>query len=132
MRFMMFMIPTPESQARIEAGALPSVEDVTAMSKYNDAMIKAGVMLSGEGLHPRSAGARVEFRGGKGTVVDGPFSEAKEVIGGFWMIQVKSREEAVQWALRCPEKDCTLELRRVYELEEFPEDVQAAATPREA
>jgi hypothetical protein len=130
MRFMMFMIPSPEQQARIDGGdSIPDVESVAAMSKYNEAMLEAGVMLSGEGLHPRSEGARVEFRGGKGTVVDGPFAEAKEVIGGFWMIEVKSREEAVQWALRCPEKNCTLELRRVYELEEFPPDVQAAAVP---
>lgn len=129
MRFMMFMIPSPANQARIDAGALPNAEDMAEMAKFNDAMIKAGVMLSGEGLHPRSAGARIEFSGGKGTVVDGPFSEAKEVIGGFWMIQVKSREEAIQWALRCPEKECTLELRRVYEMEDWPADLQAAATP---
>jgi hypothetical protein len=124
---MMLMIPTPENQVRIDAGAMPDPELVAEMMKYNEAMTKAGVMLSGEGLHPRSAGARVVFSGGKGTVVDGPFSEAKEVIGGYWMIQVRSREEAIEWALRCPEKDCTIELRRVYEMEDFPEDVQAAA-----
>lgn len=127
MRFMMLMIPSPGNQARIEQGALPDAENVAAMAKYNEAMTRAGVMLAGEGLHPRSAGARVEFSGGKGTVVDGPFSEAKEVIGGYWMIQVRSREEAIEWALRCPEQECVIELRRVYEMEDFPEDVQEAA-----
>lgn len=127
MRFMMLMIPSPGNQAKIDAGALPDAEIVAAMARYNEAMMKAGVMLSADGLHPRSAGARIEFSGGKGTVVDGPYTEAKEVLGGYWMIQTKSREEAIEWALRCPEKDCVIELRRVYELSDFPEDVQAAA-----
>ena len=129
MRFMMLMIPSPEHQAQIDAGAFPDPEIVAAMGRYNEAMMKAGVMLSADGLHPRSAGARVVFSGGKGTVVDGPYTEAKEVLGGYWMIQTKSREEAIEWVLRCPEKDCVIELRRVYELSDFPEDVQVAAQP---
>jgi len=125
MRFMMLMIPTPENQAKSEAGAMPEPELVAAMMKYNEAMSKAGILLSLDGLAPRSAGARVVFSGGKGTVVDGPYTEAKEVIGGYWMIQVGSKDEAVQWALRCPEPDCAIELRRVFELSDFPEDLQA-------
>lgn len=129
MRFMMLMIPTPENLAKYEAGAMPEPELVAAMMKYNEALSKAGVLLSLDGLAPRSAGARVVFSGGKGTVVDGPYTEAKEVIGGYWMIQVASKEEAVQWALRCPEPDCTIELRRVFELSDFPEEVQAEIPP---
>ena len=102
MRFMMLMIPTPENLAKYEAGAMPEPELVAAMMKYNEALSKAGVLLSLDGLAPPSAGARVVFSGGKGTVVDGPYTEAKEVIGGDWMIQVASKEDAVQWALRCP------------------------------
>jgi len=90
------------------------------MGKFNEEMVKAGVLLAGEGLHPTSAGARVRFPGGKAQVSDGPLSEAKEIVGGFWIIQVKSKEEAVAWASRCPNSgEEMIELRRVYESEEF-------------
>jgi hypothetical protein len=98
------------------------------MSKFNESMVKAGVMLSGEGLHPLSMGARVSFSGGKPKVIDGPYTEAKEVIGGFWMIQAKSKAEALEWAKRCPMPDGdVVEVRQVQEFEDFPADVQKAA-----
>jgi hypothetical protein len=98
------------------------------MMKYNQALQKAGVLLALDGLHPPSMGARVTFAGGKAKVTDGPFTEAKEVIGGYWMIQVKSKEEAVEWASRCPASDNeVIELRQVQEMSDFPADVQEAA-----
>jgi hypothetical protein len=100
MRFMMLMIPKGYEKA--EPGAMPDAKLVGAMMKYNEALQKAGVLLALDGLHPPSAGARVSFRGGKPTVTDGPFAEAKEVLGGYWIIQVKSKEEAIEWASRCP------------------------------
>jgi hypothetical protein len=124
MRFMMLMYPTPKA----EAGELPEPEVFAAMVKYNEALQKAGVLLALDGLQPSAKGARVKFAGGKRTVVDGPFTESKEIIGGYWMIQVKSKEEAVEWATRCPALDGdTIELRQVYELTDFPEDVRKAA-----
>src|SRR5687767_15963653 len=127
MRFMMLMIPKGYETAA--PGAMPDAEAVAAMMKYNESLQKAGVLLALDGLHPPSMGARISFAGGKPKVTDGPFTEAKEVIGGYWMIQVKSKEEAVQWALRCPASDGdVIELRQVFELEDFPEDVQRAAT----
>jgi hypothetical protein len=122
MRFMMFMYPgiTEEEWA-------PSAEDVAAMSRYNDELRKAGMLLSLDGLHPPAEGATVEFSGGKSTVTDGPFAEAKEVVGGYWLIQARSKEEAVEWASRCPGENCRIEVRRVFELEDFPQDVQEAA-----
>jgi hypothetical protein len=124
MRFMMIMIPTPMDEA--EWG--PTPEAVAAMSKYNDELTKAGVLLALDGLQPTSKGARVSFPGGKATVTDGPFTEAKEIIGGYWLIQAKSKEEAVQWASRCPAADGdTIEVRQVYEMADFPPDVQEAA-----
>jgi hypothetical protein len=99
MRFMMIMIPTPPKD-EVEWG--PTPEAVSAMSRYNDELTKAGVLLALDGLHPTSKGARVSFAGGKATVTDGPFTEAKEMIGGYWLIQAKSKDEAVQWASRCP------------------------------
>src|SRR4051812_25667380 len=125
MRFMMLMYPSDSANA---PDAVPSAADVAAMTKYNEELAKAGGLLALDGLHPSSKGARVYFGGGKPRAVDGPFSEAKEVLGGYWMIQVKSREEAVEWAKRCPARDAKfIELRQVFEMSEFPPDVQAAA-----
>jgi hypothetical protein len=124
MRFMMIMIPRPMDEA--EWG--PTPEAVAAMTKYNDELTKAGVLLALDGLHPTSKGARVAFSGGKPTVTDGPFTEAKEVIGGYWLIQAKSKEEAVQWASRCPAASGdVVEVRQVYEMADFPPEVQEAA-----
>lgn len=124
MRFMMFMYPAVQD----DANWAPSAEDVAAMMKYNEELTKAGVLLALDGLHPASKGARVSFAGGKGTVTDGPFAEAKEVVGGYWIIQAKSKDEAVEWASRCPGGDGdVIEVRQVYEMSDFPEDVQAVA-----
>ena len=125
MRFMMLMIPNGYEKAA--PGAMPSAEAVAAMMKYNESLQKAGVLLALDGLHPPSMGARVTFAGGKARVIDGPFAEAKEVLGGYWMIQVKSREEAIEWATRCPGDDCVIEVRQVQEMSDFPDDVQEAA-----
>jgi hypothetical protein len=126
MRFMMLMIPKGYEKA--EPGAMPSAEAVAAMMKYNETLQKAGVLLALDGLHPPSMGARVSFPGGKAKVTDGPFAEAKEVLGGYWMIQVKSREEAIEWAKRCPgNDDCVVEVRQVQEFSDFPADVKEAA-----
>ena len=126
MRFMMLMIPKGYEKA--QPGAVPDAKAVAAMMKYNQALQKAGVLLALDGLHPPSMGARVTFAGGKPKVTDGPFTEAKEVVGGYWMIQVKSKEEAVEWASRCPGSDNeTIELRQVQEMSDFPADVQEAA-----
>jgi hypothetical protein len=100
---MMLMIPKGYEKAA--PGAMPEAEAVAAMMKYNESLQKAGVLLALDGLHPPSMGARVSFSGGKPTVTDGPFAEAKEVLGGYWMIQVKSKDEAVEWASRCPASD---------------------------
>jgi len=125
MRFMMLMIPGGYASAAPDA--MPSAEGVEAMMKYNEELKKAGVLLALEGLHPPSSGARVSFEGGKPTVTDGPFAEVKEVLGGYWIIDVRSREEAIEWARRCPaSKDDVIEIRRVHEMSEFPEDVQKA------
>jgi hypothetical protein len=126
MRFMMLMIPGGYESAAPDA--MPSAEAVQAMMKYNETLNKAGVLLSLEGLHPPSSGARVSFKNGKPTVTDGPFTEAKEVVGGYWMIDVRSREEAIEWARRCPASNNeVIEIRRVQEMNDFPEDVQKAA-----
>jgi hypothetical protein len=126
MRFMMLMIPKGYEKA--EPGTMPSAEAVAAMMKYNETLRKAGVLLALDGLHPPSTGVRVSFSGGKPKVTDGPFAEAKEVLGGYWMIQVKSKEEAVEWASRCPASDNEMiEVRQVHEYSEFPTDVQEAA-----
>jgi hypothetical protein len=119
MRFMMLMIPKGYEKAA--PGAMPDAKVIAAMMKYNEALQKAGVLLSLEGLHPPSMGARVSFPGGKPKVTDGPFAEAKEVLGGYWMIQVKSREEAIEWAKRCPASENeTIEIRQVQEISDFP------------
>ena len=126
MRFMMLMIPNIS-----EEDWQPSADAVAAMSAYNEELTKAGVLLALDGLQPTSKGARVSFSGGKPTVTDGPFSEAKEVIGGYWLIQARSKEEAVEWASRCPTfGDEVIEVRQVYEMSDFPADVQEAATAR--
>jgi hypothetical protein len=123
MRFMMFMYPEIS-----EADWNPSAEDVAAMTRYNDELRKAGLLLSLDGLHPPAEGASVSFDGeGDTTVTDGPFAEAKEVVGGYWVIQARSKDEAVEWAKRCPGRGCRIEVRRVFEIEDFPEDVRAAA-----
>jgi hypothetical protein len=123
MRFIMFMYPQISDEEWT-----PSTEDVEEMGRYNEELRKAGVMLSGEGLHPPQTGAHVSFGGdGEATVIDGPFAEAKEVVGGFWMLDLRSPEEAVEWARRVPGKGCTVEVRRVFEVEDFPPDVQEAA-----
>ena len=126
MRFMMIMIPKGYEKAA--PGTMPDAKAVEAMMKYNEALQKAGVLLALDGLHPPSMGARISFAGGKAKATDGPFAEAKEVIGGYWMIQVKSKEEAVQWALRCPGgENEIIEVRQVQEFSDFPQDVQDAA-----
>lgn len=127
MRFMMLMIPKGYEKAH--PGAMPDAKAVAAMMKYNEALQKAGVLLALDGLHPPSMGARVTFSGGKPIVTDGPFAETKEVVGGYWMIQVKSKEEALEWASRCPASDNeVIEVRQVQEMFEFPADVQEAAS----
>jgi len=124
MRFMMLMIPGGYESA--PAGTMPDAQAVEAMMKYNAALQEAGVLLALDGLHPPSMGARVSFKGGKPKVTDGPFAEAKEVLGGYWMIRVKSREEAIEWARRCPGGDNeVIEIRQVQEIEDFPADVQS-------
>jgi hypothetical protein len=126
MRFMMIVIPKGYETA--PADAMPSVEAVAAMDRYNAELMKAGVVLSMEGLHPPSTGMRVTFKNGKPILRDGPFAEAKEVIGGFWLIEVKSREEAVAWAKKIPgDENMTVEIRQVQEWDDFTPEVQAAA-----
>lgn len=126
MRFMMIVIPKGYESAAPDA--MPSAEAVAKMMEYNKALQKAGVLLGLDGLLPPSTGARVTFADGKATVTDGPFPEAKEVIGGYWMIQVRSREEAIEWAKRAPMADNeTIEVRQVHEMTDFPADVQKAA-----
>jgi hypothetical protein len=129
MRFMVMVRANQDS----ESGAPPSKELVAAMGKFNEEMVKAGVMLAAEGLHPSSKGARVRFSRGKRTVVDGPFAETKELIAGFWLLQVRSKEEAVEWIKRCPApfgegQDAEIEIRQVYELSDFPPEIQEAAS----
>jgi hypothetical protein len=127
MRFMMLMIPKGYENA--QPGTMPDPKAVANMMKYNEALQKAGVLLALDGLHPPSMGSRITFSGGKPKAIDGPFTEAKEVIGGYWMIQVRSKEEAVEWASRCPASDNeTIELRQVMEISEFPAEVQQAAS----
>lgn len=129
MRFLMLMIPKGYETA--EPGVMPDAAGVEAMMKYNEELQEAGVLLALDGLHPPSMGARVSFAGGRPLVTDGPFAESKEVVGGYWMIQVGSREEAIAWARRCPAGDNeVIEVRQVQEVEEFPADVQAVVAGR--
>jgi hypothetical protein len=126
MRFMMLMIPKGYESAAL--GAMPTAEMVAPMMKFNESLQKAGVLLALDGLHPPSMGARVTFEGGKPKVTDGPFAEAKEVVGGYWMIDVRSREEAVEWAKRCPAGPSDIiEIRQVQEMSDFAEDTQKVA-----
>ena len=126
MRFMMLMIP--DGYASAAPDALPSLEAIEAMMKYNEELKKAGVLLALDGLHPPASGARVSFKGGKPIVVDGPFAEVKEVLGGYWILDVRSRDEAIEWARRCPaSEDAIIEVRRIQEISDFPEDGQKAA-----
>ncbi len=118
MRFIVMVKASPES----EAGVLPSQELLTEMGKFNEELVKAGVMLEGEGLHPSSKGAQVKFSGSKRTVVDGPFAETKELVAGFWVWQVRSKEEAIEWAKRCPNPtgaEGELEIRQIFEADDF-------------
>ena len=125
MRFMMLMIPKGYEKAA--PGTMPDPKGVAAMMKYNEELQKAGVLLALDGLHPPAEAARVTFAGGTPQVMDGPFAEAKEVVGGYWMIQVRSRDEAIQWASRCPAgENEMIEIRQVFEMSEFPPDVQQA------
>jgi hypothetical protein len=122
MRFMVLVKASEDS----EAGIMPTEEQLADMGKFNEEMVKAGVMLAGEGLHPTSKGARVKFSGSERTVTDGPFTETKELIAGFWLIQVKSREEAIEWIKRCPNPgpgESEIEIRQVFEAEDFGEEL---------
>jgi hypothetical protein len=123
---MMLMIPRGYEAAA--PGAMPPAEAVAAMMKYNEALKEAGILITLDGLHPPSMGARVSFADGKPVVIDGPFTESKEVIGGYWMIDVESREEAIAWAMRCPASNNeTIEIRQVQEMSDFPSDIQELA-----
>ena len=115
MRFMILV----KADKNSEAGVLPDKKMLAEMGKFNDELAKAGVMLAGEGLQPTSKGARVRFSGGKRTVIDGPFTETKELVAGFWLWQVKSKEEAIEWLKRAPFEDTEVEIRQVFEAEEF-------------
>ena len=130
MRFMVIVKATKES----EAGGPPIPEIMEAMGKFNEELVKAGVMLAGEGLQPSSKGARVRFSGSSRTVIDGPFAETKELIAGFWLWQVSSKEEAIEWVKRCPapfEGESEIEIRQVYEMEDFAQTVSKEVLERE-
>jgi hypothetical protein len=136
MRFMVLMYPGERAEA---AGALPDEKGIAEMMKFNEELTKAGVLLALDGLQPSSKGARITFPGGKARVQDGPFAEAKELVGGYWMLQCKSKEECVEWVKRCPDTNCErIEIRQVYEMSDFnvgPEvqaqaDKVAAALPK--
>ena len=126
MRFMMLMIPKGYQTA--PAGTVPEVKQVDEMMKYNRTLKQAGVLLALDGLHPPAMGARVSFGDGKSTVADGPFGDAHEVVGGYWLLSVKSKAEALEWARRCPAGDGNvIEIRQVLEMSDFPPDVQKVA-----
>jgi len=126
MRFMMLMIPKGYENAA--PGTMPDAAAVAAMMAYNEELQKAGVLVTLDGLHPPSMGARVSFSNGKPSVIDGPFAEAKEVLGGYWMIDVRSKQEAIDWAVRCPASNNeVIEIRQVQEFLDFPSDVREAA-----
>ena len=134
MRFMVLVKASPDS----EAGVMPSEEMLLEMGRFNEELVNAGVLLAGEGLHPSSKGARLRFSGDKRIVIDGPFAETKELIAGFWLIQAKSKEEAIEWMKRCPNPmpgtESELEIRQVFETEDFayaPEAVEAENKLRE-
>lgn len=125
MRFMVIVKSTPES----ESGAPPSNEDLAEMGRFNEQLVKAGMMLAGEGLHSTSKGARIRFDGKQRTVIDGPFTESKELVAGFWILQAKSKDEAIEWMKRAPFQDAEIEIRQVFEAEDFtnatPEVIEA-------
>jgi hypothetical protein len=132
MKFLVMVKASAES----EAGALPSEEMLAAMTRYNEELVKAGILLAAEGLQPSSKGARVKFSGNKKSVIDGPFAETKELIAGFWIIQVKSREEAIEWVKRCPNPmeggEAEIEIRQVFEADDFGEAFTPELREREA
>jgi hypothetical protein len=131
MRFMVMVKATKES----EAGVMPREELLTEMGNYNEELVKAGVMLAGEGLHPSSKGARVRFSGKERTVIDGPFAETKELVAGFWLIQVKSMDEAIEWVKRCPnpmDGESEIEIRQVFETEDFGDELTPELREQEA
>ena len=128
MRFMIIVKANRDS----EAGVMPSEKLLTDMGKFNEELVKAGVMLAGEGLHASSKGARVKFSGGKTTVVDGPFAETKELVAGYWMWQVKSKEEAIEWLKRAPFEDTEVEIRQVFEAEDFGAELTPELREQEA
>ena len=115
MRFMVLV----KADKNSEAGVMPDTKLLAAMGKFNEELVKAGVMLAGEGIHPSSKGARVKFQGGKKTVIDGPFAETKELVAGFWLWQCKSREEAIEWLKRAPFEETEVEIRQIFEAEDF-------------
>ena len=128
MRFMVIVKANEET----EAGVMPSAEQLEEMGRYNEQLVQAGVMLAGEGLHPSSAGARVRFSGAERTVIDGPFAETKELIAGFWLLQVKSREEAIEWVKRAPfDGGAEVEVRRVFETADFGDEFTPEARAAE-
>jgi hypothetical protein len=127
MRFMVIVKANPDS----EAGKMPPPEVFEEMGKFNEEMVKAGVMLAGEGLHPSSKGVRIRFYGKQRTVIDGPFTEAKELVGGFWIIQVRSKDEAIEWMKRSPFQEGEIEIRQVFETEEFGDDLLPETRERE-
>lgn len=130
MRFMAIVKATEES----EAGVMPEAELLSEMGTFNEELVNAGIMLAGEGLHPSSKGARVKFSGTKRTVVDGPFAETKELVAGFWLLDVKSKEEAIEWIKRCPNPhagDSEIEIRQVFEAEDFGEEFTPEAREQE-
>lgn len=130
MRFMMLMIPDVYSKP-VSSDFRPDPEAIAQMGKYNDSLTKAGVLLSLNGLHPPAAGARVNFASGKPRVMDGPFTETKEVLGGYWLIDVKSKEEAIEWARRCPAAaGDVIEIRQIFEATDFQPEFQEAASHR--
>jgi hypothetical protein len=131
MRFMVMV----KADKNSEAGVLPDEKMLTAMGKFNEELVKAGVMLAGEGLQPSSKGARVRFSGDKRTVVDGPFAETKELVAGFWLWQVKSKEEAIEWVKRCPNPmpgDSEIEIRQVFEADDFGDNLTPELREQEA
>ena len=124
MRFMMIVKATPNC----EAGIVPDKQAMSELSKYNEELTKAGALIALDGSQPLSKGARISFSGGTPTVTDGPYAEAKEVVGGYWMLQFKSKQEAIDWVKKCPAQDGdVIEIRPVFEMSDFPEDVQKAA-----
>ncbi|HVY22659.1 MAG TPA: YciI family protein [Steroidobacteraceae bacterium] len=131
---MRFMVIVKASKAS-ERGEMPSQKLLTDMGNFNEQLVKAGIMLAGEGLHPTSKGVRVQFSGSKRTVVDGPFAETKELIAGYWIWQCKSRDEAIEWVKRCPnphEEDCEIEIRQIFEAGDFGEEFTPELQAQEA